>query len=184
MKGLALAITLIAVTASCGDNKNANITCGTGTTGTLSMTAPVAVTASSGDDLVGAQIAADTHTTIPSAELTIACSPDIVPDGYVALGPAVAFGAEGTWSDRAFLLTLPYKAVRLPSGADRRHVRIIAQHPGGQPYFPAVSNRVIDDDNTYASRVTFDSGELTTYQVVAAMDAGTPRMETFAFNAI
>ncbi|HEX4453218.1 MAG TPA: alpha/beta hydrolase-fold protein [Kofleriaceae bacterium] len=184
MKGLALAIALIAVTASCGNTKNANITCGTGTMGTLSMAAPVAVTASSGDDLVGAQIAADAHTTIPSADLTIACSPDIAPDGYVALGPAVAFGAEGTWSDRAFLLTLPYKAARLPDGADRRHVRIVAQHPNGQPYFPPVSNRLIDDDDTYASRVTFDSGELTTYQVVAAMDAGAPRTETFAFNAI
>ena len=35
----------------------------------------------------------------------------------------MSFGGEGTWSDRAFELTLPYKAARLPSGANRSHVR-------------------------------------------------------------
>jgi hypothetical protein len=184
MKGLALFVACVAATAGCGDNLNANITCGTGTSGVLAMGSPIAVTASSADDLAGAQIAADTHTTIPAEAVSIACAPDIVPDGYIALGPAVAFGADGTWSDRAFLLTLPYKAKRLPAAADRRHVRIIAQHAGGTPYFPAVSNRVIDDSNPYASLVTFDSGELTTYQVVAAKDAGEPRTETFGWNAI
>src|SRR5215469_11089033 len=64
----------------------------------------------SAQDLAGAAIAAEAHTTIPSSVLTIACAPDIVPPGYVALGPAVSFGPEGTSSDRPFLLTLPYKA--------------------------------------------------------------------------
>jgi Putative esterase len=186
MKRVALLAACVAATASCGDNQNANITCGTGTSGMLAMGSDgaVTVTSSAGDDLVGASIAADTHTTIPSAAVSIACAPDIVPDGYTALGPAVSFGADGTWSDRAFILTLPYKAKRLPSGADRRHVRIVAQHTGGTPYFPAVSNRTIDDSNAYASRVTFDSGELTTYQVVVENDAGQSRTETFAWNAI
>jgi len=182
MKGLALA--LVALVAACGDNKDANITCGTGTSGMLTADSPVAVTLASGDDLVGAQVAAGPHTTIPGAPVSIACSPDIAPDGYIALGPAVTFGADGTWSDRAFELTLPYKAVRMPSTADRRHVRVVAQRAGGQPFFPAVSNRTIDDANTYASRITFDSGELTTYQVVVEKGAGEPRTETFGWNAI
>ena len=182
MKGLALS--LVAMVAACGDNNNANITCGTGTSGTLTADSPVAVTLPGGDDLVGAQIAAGTHTTIPGDPVSIACSPDIVPDGYIALGPAVTFGADGTWSDRAFELTLPYKAVRMPTHADRRHVRIVAQRAGGQPYFAAVSNRTIDDSNTFASRITFDTGELTTYQVVVEKGAGEPRTESFAWNAI
>src|SRR5690606_26407340 len=128
-----------------------------------------------GQDLRGAAIAAGPATTIPSAAVSIACAADIVPPGYIALGPAVTFGADGTWSDRPFLLTLPYKAARLPKNAERRHVRIVAKRAGqSDPFFPMVSNRALDDDTPYASRAMFRAGELTTYQVVAAEDAGEP----------
>ena len=93
-----------------------------GTSGTLTAGGSVEVTA--GDDLTGAAITADTHTTLPSGEVSIACAPDIAPAGFTPLGPAVSFGAEGTWSDRAFLLTLPYKAARLPKNATHAAVRI------------------------------------------------------------
>ena len=181
---LALGLAFGLVAPACSTSKSTTITCGTGTSGVLTASAPVEVTAGAGEDLQGAQIAADTHTTIPTASLAIACSDDIVPAGFIALGPAVTFGPEGTWSDRPFLLTLPYKSARLPSGADRRHVRIVAKRAGGQAYFPAVTNRELDDSDAYASRATFRGSELTTYQIVAAEDAGTPRMEMFGWNAI
>ena len=184
MKGIFVLAAAVATIAACGDNKNINLTCGTGTQGMLAMGSPVAVTSSAGDDLQGAQIAADDHTTLPAGAVTIACAPDIAPSGYVALGPAVRFGAEGTWSDRPFELTLPYKAARLPAAAGRANVRIVAQRAGSTPYFPPVSNRTIDDTDAYASRTTFRGSELTTYQVVAAMDAGQSHTEPFAFNAI
>src|SRR5205814_1607048 len=66
----------------------------------------------------------------------------------------------------------------------RGAVRIVVQRAGGQPYFPAVTNRTIDDKDPYASRTTFRGSELTTYQVVAATDAGTTSSEQFGFNAI
>ena len=177
-------LSLVVVLAACGNDQTTTITCGTGTQGTLSTASPVAVTDEAGADLRGAQIAADAHTTLPSSAVTIACAADIVPTGYLALGPAVTFGAEGTWSDRAFELTLPYKAARMPEHGTRANVRIVAKRAGGEPYFPEVSNRTIVDDDTYASRATFRGNELTTYQVVASVDAGKTHMEQFGWNAL
>ena len=143
-----------------------------------------------GADLKGAAIALGPHTTMPSGDVTIACSDDIVApaapgtDGFTPLGPAVTFGPEATWSDRPFALTLPYKKARLPSGATRKHVRIVAKRAGQSAYFPAVANRTFDDTDAFASRVTIQAGELTTYQVVAATDAGTPVTEQFNWNAL
>ncbi|MDB4954536.1 MAG: hypothetical protein JWO36_2105 [Myxococcales bacterium] len=171
------------VLAACGgDGQSTEITCSGMTSGTLRLGEPIVVTNAS--DLANAGIAAAAHTTLPASDVTIACAPDIVPAGFVALGPAVAFGTEGTWSDRPFELTLPYKAARLPAGATRRHVRVIAKRATGEAFFPPVANRTIVDDNPYGSHVTFRAGELTTYQVVAATDAGTPEMQQFGWNAL
>jgi putative esterase len=180
MRGTIIAMVLL---AACGDEHSTAITCPIGTTasGTLALGSPV----TGKGDLGGASIAADDHTTLPAGEVTIACAADIVPPGFIALGPAIAFGAEGTWSDRPFELTLPYKAARLPEGAARRHVRIVAQR-AGQPaaFFPAVANRRLDDDDRFASLATFRAGELTTYQVVAEETAGTVETQQYGWRAV
>jgi Putative esterase len=182
MRGLLLLVPAILV-AGCGDDKTTDLRCTNGVQGTLGIGSPV--TATNSDDLNGAAIAADEHTTLPSQPVTIACAQqDIVPAGFIALGPAVTFGAEGTWSDRPFELTLPYKMARMPDKGKRGNVRVVAKRPGGDPFFPAVANRTIDDSDTYASRTTFLGSELTTYQVVAIATAGQTHMEQFAFNAI
>ncbi len=174
---------LVAVLGACGDDPSTTIVCSGGTTGALAAGGTVEVTG--GSDLKGAAITAQAKSTVPGAEVSIACADDIVPDGFVALGPAVKFGTEGTWSDRPFELTLPYKAARLPAGAERRHVRIVARREGQDAaFFPPVSNRFLIDEDRYASRATFRAGELTTYQVVAAADAGTPQTEQFSWRAI
>ena len=179
MKG----ICLIALLAACGgEDHTTTLKCSGGATGTLTSDAPVTV--AGGDDLTGAALAAGAHTTAPAAAVTIACAADIVPEGFTALGPAVAFGAESTWSDRPFTFTVPYKAARLPTGAGRRHVQIVASRFGGKPFFPVVSNRTLDDTDPYASRVSFHAGELTTYQAVVASDAGQPEQQAFGWNAI
>ncbi|MBL0218808.1 MAG: hypothetical protein IPQ07_33650 [Myxococcales bacterium] len=187
MPGIRLVVVSVALlVVGCGDDSGTTtLTCGDGTNGTLSAGSSVEVTAGSGKDLRGAAIAAEAHTTVPTGEVTINCAEDIVPDGYVALGPAVTFGAEGTWSDRPFVLTLPYKAKRLPAQGGRRHVQIVAKRAGqAAAFFPAVSNKLLVDDDAYASRASFRAGELTTYQVVAKVDAGTPETQRFAWNAI
>ncbi|MEP6860468.1 MAG: alpha/beta hydrolase-fold protein [Deltaproteobacteria bacterium] len=173
---------ILASGAGCGDDKTTDIKCSGGVQGSLALGSPVTVTG--GDDLSGAAIAADDHTTLPAGAVSIACADDIVPSGYIALGPAVAFGAEGTWSDRPFELTLPYKMARMPADGKRGNVRIVAKRPGGDAFFPPVSNRTLDDTDTFASKATFRGGELTTYQVVARSDAGKTHMEQFGWNAI
>ncbi|MBX3158172.1 MAG: hypothetical protein KF773_19550 [Deltaproteobacteria bacterium] len=184
MMRVRFALLLGAVTACGGDDGTTTLTCpvGEGTTGALAAGGEVVVRGTA--DLDGARLAAGPKTTIPDREVSIRCAADIVPDGFVALGPAVSFGGEGTWSDRAFELTLPYKAKRLPSGANRSHVRIVAKRATGAAFFPAVTNRALVDDDGFASRASFRAGELTTYQVVAAADAGTPVVENFGFRAI
>jgi pimeloyl-ACP methyl ester carboxylesterase len=168
---------------ACGDSHTTTLKCSGGAQGTLAT--GQAVTVAGGDDLEGAAIAAEAHTTVPASAVSIACAAaDIAPAGFTPLGPAVTFGDEGTWSDRPFLLTLPYKAARLPDGASRGNVRIVAKRATGEAFFPPLSNRAITDNDAYASRITFRAGELTTYQVVAADDAGTAQAEDFGFNAI
>jgi len=188
MMGTRSLVVFASLCAACGgDDPTTTITCAKGTTGVLAVGGTVTVK-SGGADLNGAAITAGEKTTVPAGEVSIACAEDIAPAGFVALGPAVSFGAEGTWSDRPFELTLPYKAARLPEGAGRRHVRIVALRPGpvdqqAEPFFPLLPNRALDDDDPFASRVTFRAGELTTYQAVAAVDAGQTRTEQFGWNA-
>ncbi|MFN0252235.1 MAG: hypothetical protein ACKV2T_35490 [Kofleriaceae bacterium] len=173
------------VVAGCGDDPTTIITCGTGTSGTLGVDEPVEVTAEGGADLRGAKIEAEAKTTLPSGDVTIECAADIVPAGFMALGPAVTFGADGTWSDRPFVLTLPFKTARAPKTAQAKDVRIVAKRAGQDtPFFPPVSNRILDQENLYASRASFRAGELTTYQVVVAEDAGELVEEDFKWNAI
>lgn len=172
--------------AACGGGGGSTtIECGAGTSGALSPGGTVAVTEASGRDLVGAAIHAQAATTAP-AMVTIGCAADIAPAGYTPLGPAVTFGPDQAWSDRAFELTLPFKAARLPEGAARRHVRIVATRTTGDttPFFPPVANRTVDDADPYASRVTFRAGELTTYQAVVADTAGQPVTEHFTYRAL
>ncbi|RMH41354.1 MAG: hypothetical protein D6689_11335 [Deltaproteobacteria bacterium] len=118
--------------------------------------------------------------------MTIACAGDIAPAGFTPLGPAVAFGPAGAASDRPFTFTLPYKAARLPAGATRRHVRIVARrHVGdGTPFFAPVTNMAHDETDPFASRVTFRAHELATYQAVVADDAGRSVDRRYTFRAI
>jgi len=175
---------VVIATATACNNQSTEIKCGTGTTGRLTATSPVVVTEDAGEDLRGAAIAARPGTTIPDAELSIQCAADIVPAGYTALGPAVTFGAEGTWSDRPFELTLPYKAARLPKDGEGGDVRVVVQRAGQPPFFAPVSSRVLDETDRYASRATFRAGELATYQIVASEHAGEKQSQQFAWNAI
>lgn len=190
MPGICRYVLCAVLLTACGDDGGSTeLTCGEGTSGTLAVGGKVEVTASSGKDLRGAAVAADARTRLPTGAVRISCSDaDIVPDGFVALGPAVIFDIEGvdTASEEGpFVFTLPYKAKRLPENATRRHVRIVAKRIGqDKPFFLPVSNKTFEDTDGYASRVTFRGGELTFYQVVADANAGQPEQQMFAWRAL
>ncbi len=173
--------------AACGDDGGSGsteITCGDGTSGALAPGGVVEVTAAAGADLRGAAVRAQAATTPPSAPISIACAADIVPAGFIAMGPAVTFGPLGAASDRPFELTLPYKMARMPTGGERRHLRVVARRAGGEAFFAPVVNRDLVDDDAYASRFGFRSHELATFQVVAPADAGATEVRRFTFRSI
>lgn len=170
-----------------GATGSTEIVCGDGTSGTLSRGGRVEVGPGASKDLAGAAVAASDKTDPPAAAVTIECVDDIVPPGYVALGPAVRIGPESAFSARPFDVTLPYKAARLPQGATRRHVRVVARRAkgdGATPFFPTVTNLKLADADRYASRASFRAAELTTYQVVAAADAGQPVTRRYTYRGI
>jgi len=72
----------------------------------------------------------------------------------------------------------------MPTGAERRHVRVVAKRATGDAFFPMVSNRELEDEDRFASRATFKANELTTYQVVIEDSAGTPETQNFAWRGI
>ena len=186
--GCATSFAVAVTAAGCGDDGGGSLElrCGDGTSGMLAAGGTVEVTGDAALDLAGAAVHAQTKTTAPGAPVTIACAEDIVPEGFVALGPAVSFGPAGAASDRPFELTLPYKAARLPAGALPRHVRIVAKRHLGDPtpFFAPVSNPSLDATDAYASRVQFRAAELVTYQAVAPVDAGATERRLFTFRSI
>lgn len=192
MTKLACLVSVSILVGACGgggSKGSTELVCGAQTpiSGTLSAAAAVTVPAGAAKDLAGAAIAAQAKTTIPAAPVTIACAADIVPAGYLALGPAVQLGAEGTSSDRPFEITLPYKAARLPAGATTRNIRIVAKRaagPGATPFFPPVVNLAFDDADAFASRATFRAEELTTYQVVVPEGAGSMTTRHYKYRAL
>ena len=188
---IALLTSLVALgcgALGCGDNskgESLELVCAGGASGTVGAGNPVAV-GSDGVDLRGAAVDAQVLTTLPSELVSIGCASDINPTGTIALGPAVTFSPANTRSDRAFVVTLPYKAARLPPGAGRRNLRVVAvRHVGdGSPFFPIIANRSIDDQDQFASRLTFRAHELATYQVVADDDAGQTETRRYTYRAV
>lgn len=182
---LVLAPALLAIAACGGDEPSTELTCGDGTSGALTPGGRVEVAAGAAGDLAGAAVAAAAATTVPSAPVTIGCAADIVPAGYIALGPAVQFGPFAA-SDRPFELTLPFKAARLPTGGLLRHVQVVVVRPGAdtRPQFVPVVRVEVDVADRYASRLVIRAPELATYQVVAPADAGATETRRFTFRAI
>lgn len=185
----ALSCSVLIGIVGCGDNSaggSIEIVCGDGVSDGLSMDAPVLVSSGAAADLAGASVAVDNPAVALPQAVSIECAADIAPPGFVALGPAVSFGPTGHASDRPFSLTVPYKAARLPEGAGRRHVRIVARRHLGdtEPFFPPISNRALEDDDPFRSRVSFRAPELVTYQAVAAADAGQTETRRFTYRAI
>ncbi len=190
MRKFAWLYVVVGAAAACGSGSSGSteLVCGEGTSGTLTAGGRVEVAAGVSQDLAGAAVAATDTTTLPGEPVTIACAAaDIVPAGYIALGPAVQIGPERFPSDRPFSITLPYKAARLPDGGGRRHVRVVAKHTSGagaEPFFTPVTNLSLDDADAYASRATFNAAQLTTYQIVAPADAGAAKTRHFTYRGI
>ncbi len=121
---------------------------------------------------------------VDSFEASIACAADQVPDGFRALGPAVAFGPTHQRFMRDVPMTIPIRLALLPEGANTGHVELSYTGPGvSEPRPVAVAFDQLDGDWGLA-KLTFEAPRLGTYQAVVRETAGQTRMREFAFRGI
>ncbi|MEP7123928.1 MAG: hypothetical protein ABJE95_23570 [Byssovorax sp.] len=104
---------------------------------------------------------------------SIACSVDLTPPGYVALGPAITFGPETKLFNREIPFSVPINPALLPEKAFLRHVRVVYSGPAfKKPRTITVADPRIEKIGG-AWAFQFKAPRLGTYQVVVAKDAGT-----------
>jgi len=152
--------------------------------------APGDTLAVAGDTLGGAALsipagaARDDGYHVDPFDASIACADDVVPDGYRALGPAVAFGPAHARLAREIPLTVPIRLALLSEGAHRGHVQVAYRGPNDDAgrILPIASPRFggTAGDGT----LTFEVPRLGTYQAVVSSSAPTRRERTFAFRGI
>src|SRR5262249_14363764 len=110
---------------------------------------------------------------VAAFDAQLACAKDVVPTGYVALGPAITFGPEAQRFPRELPLSIPIDPARLPEPARWRHLRVAYSGPAfNKPRtVPIADPRVDKVGGIWA--LTFKAPRLGTYQAVVKTDAGT-----------
>jgi hypothetical protein len=110
---------------------------------------------------------------VPAFEGSIACGDDVVPPGYVALGPAIELGPVDATFPREIPLSIPVNPARLPAAAHLRHLRVSFSSPSFKAprTVPVADMRLDKVGGQWA--LTFKAPRLGTYQAVVAEDAGT-----------
>jgi hypothetical protein len=114
--------------------------------------------------------------TVSEFDLSIACAANIVPDGYIAMGPSVTFG-DADDANRTFRrdlpMSVPINPVLLPEAARWRHLRMAYSGPAFKEprTIPLTDPRVVrDDDGVW--QLHFKAPRLGTYQAVVHNEAG------------
>ncbi|MFT6398122.1 MAG: hypothetical protein ACJAYU_002877 [Bradymonadia bacterium] len=117
-----------------------------------------------------------------SAEFTLACAVDIVPDGVVALTPAWTLSSDGPQRfDRRYFVNVPFFPGDVPIGAVQSALRIYRTLPDGTVHEPVLTNFQEDFLN---GGIRFETQLTGTFQVGVRDDAGEPREREWTFRAI
>ncbi len=108
-------------------------------------------------------------------EASVACAESIVPEGHLALGPAVTFGPSDARFQRELPLRVPVNPARMPDAARFRHVRVAHQSPSAPSprIIPVTNPRFAKVDGRWTLELA--APRLGTYQAVVAEDAGTKK---------
>jgi hypothetical protein len=115
--------------------------------------------------------------------LTVECADDQLPEGYLALGPAVRFGPTHMRFGREIEISIPIRTALLPAGAHRGHVEISYTGPGiDEPRIVPVA--VVAIPSAAVGMMRFEIPRLGTYQAVVRSTAGTPRDREFTFRGL
>ena len=162
---------------SCGGSASGNVTPGATlevTSGTLSGASITLPEGAARDDLYHVDAFAG----------SIECGEDLVPTGYLALGPPVRFGPVALRMRRDVPLAIPIRLSLLPSGAHRGHVELMwrGERPGEARSIGFASPRFVGSAGD--GRMLFEVPRLGTYQAVVRTDAPTRRERNFTFRGI
>ncbi|MCU0674751.1 MAG: hypothetical protein MUE69_18425 [Myxococcota bacterium] len=113
---------------------------------------------------------------------TIACGADQVPEGFVALGPAITFGPTYHRFGRDVPMTVPVKIALLPERASIGQIFFSYTGPGVSA--PRVVPVASPDFRSQPGYVTFQAPRLGTYQAVTAATPPAAREREFAYRGI
>ena len=118
-------------------------------------------------------------------DVEIACAEDQIPDGYIALGPAISLSSATTYRFmREIDMELPLSLALLPSLANRGHVEIAYTGPGvSEPRIVPITNPVFTGDPDEAT-LRFMAPRLGTYQAVVREGERTTRARDFTYRGI
>lgn len=119
---------------------------------------------------------------VDAFDVTVGCAEDQLPEGYVALGPAIEFEPEHMRLAREIPLTLPVKLALVPEGRHRGMIQV--SYTGAGVESPRVIPMASPDYESQEGLVTFFVPRTGTYQMVIAEGAPTPREREFTFRGI
>lgn len=139
-----------------------------------------------GDSPVGVSVPAGaaTHPELPVAPFdgTIGCGDDQIPEGFVALGPAITFGPTYQRFTRDVPMTVPVKIALLPERAGIGQIFFSYTGPGVST--PRVVPVASPDYRSQPGFVTFFAPRLGTYQAVTRATPPASREREFAYRGI
>ncbi len=119
-----------------------------------------------------------------TVDATIACADSIVPEGYVALGPAIAFTPSSSRWMREARMGVPVNAAMLPEGIAWSQIEVFYEGPGVSTRIVPVANGWVRGNPTDGI-FEFLSPRFGTYQTAISEDAGTRTFERrYTFRGI
>lgn len=133
-------------------------------------------------DLEGFALEEPTGRTLDAMDVEAACADDIVPDGMVAVSPAIAVTPAPDLLARDVAITIPVRHEAMPD-AHRGHVRLYWKRAAGnmEPFSPPVANLLTD---FAAGRASFLLDEFGTFQLAVPATAGQARTRRHVYRGI
>ena len=117
-------------------------------------------------------------------DVTVACAPDQVPEGFRALGPAITVGPGHLRFLRELPLAIPIRSALMHAQAKLGHIRVSYTGPGvPEPRIVPVASPWVDG-SPERGLLRFQTPRLGTYQAVIDPNEPRERERTFTFRGI
>lgn len=156
---------------------------GSGTSGEIGPPGgSVEVTGADQGDLEGARVEAMPNVLTRTHQVTISGTDDIVPEGYIALSPALFFESDLPYLGGWVHFTLPFRPELMPENAKTQSLQIFAKRANKPRVFTAPFPDLHED--IAAKRVTYRAQELVVYQIGIREDAGQTYQRRLAYRSI